>query len=59
VRASRWEAGPRPPIPAALFLLEYSAGTYPSITASFPGYTSATVNSLVVNEGSITHKTSR
>ena len=30
------------------------AGTYPSITASFPGYSSSTVISLVVNEGSIT-----
>ena len=30
------------------------AGTYPSITASFPGYSSATVISLVVNEGAIT-----
>ena len=30
------------------------AGTYPSITASFPGYTSSTVNNVVVNESSIT-----
>jgi hypothetical protein len=30
------------------------AGTYPSISASFPGYTSSTVISLVVNEGAIT-----
>ena len=30
------------------------AGTYPSITASFPGYTSATVVSLVVNEAAFT-----
>jgi len=30
------------------------AGTYPNILASFPGYTSSSVNSLVVNEASIT-----
>ncbi len=30
------------------------AGTYPSITASFPGYTSSTINSVVVTTGSIT-----
>ncbi|MEP6740891.1 MAG: carboxypeptidase regulatory-like domain-containing protein [bacterium] len=30
------------------------AGTYPSISASFPGYTSSTINSVVVTTGSIT-----
>src|SRR6185503_4825083 len=30
------------------------AGTYPSISASFPGYGSSTVNSVVVTTGSIT-----
>jgi len=30
------------------------AGTYPNISASFPGYTSSSVNSVVVNEGAIT-----
>ena len=30
------------------------AGTYPSITASFPGYTSSTVTSLVANENATT-----
>jgi hypothetical protein len=30
------------------------AGTYPNISASFPGYTSSSVNSLVVNEGQMT-----
>ena len=33
-----------------------AAGTYPSITASYPGYTTVTVNSLVVNSGSITNQ---
>ncbi|HEX8146804.1 MAG TPA: MBG domain-containing protein [Pyrinomonadaceae bacterium] len=32
------------------------AGTYPSVTAGFPGYTSAGAASLVVNEGSVTVK---
>ena len=31
-----------------------SAGTYPSVTAMFPGYTSSTFNSIVVNDGGIT-----
>ena len=30
------------------------AGTYPSISATFPGYTSSTVNNVVVNEANIT-----
>jgi hypothetical protein len=30
------------------------AGTYPSITATFPGYNSSTVTSLAVNEGATT-----
>jgi hypothetical protein len=30
------------------------AGTYPGMTASFPGYTSASATSIVVNEASIT-----
>lgn len=36
------------------FFPNIPAGTYPSITASFAGYSSVTVNSLVVNDGSIT-----
>jgi len=32
------------------------AGTYPSIIASYPGYTTVTVNSLVVNEAAITNQ---
>lgn len=33
-----------------------AAGTYPSIVASYPGYTTVTVNSLAVNTGSITNQ---
>jgi len=33
-----------------------AAGTYPSIVASYPGYTTATVNGVVVNTASITNQ---